>query len=336
MSLHISLAPFMGITSKIYRNAYVRHFPGLDQVYAPFISGVHPVKVNLSKFDDVLPFEDNVIETIPQFVSIDADEVIAMGRTLASHGYTHMNWNMGCPFSRLANKMRGCGILPYPDQVRKLLDVIMPQLPIQLSIKTRLGYYSTDELSVIIEILNQYPIKELIIHPRIGKQLYSGNTSLKEFGDCLTLSKIPVTYNGDIFHSQRYDELQTQFPLIHSWMIGRGALINPFLASQIKGLNISENEKRGAVRGFHQELYSGLGQRLKHEKRLLGQLKALWYYMSGCFADGKQHFLRLKLCQNSESYLNFVEDLIEQPFADNQQIEFHWHQGLKHVGDPTK
>jgi len=333
MPIEISLAPFMGITSKIYRNAYARHFHGLDKVYAPFISGVHPAKVSLSKFDDVLPVEENVIETVPQFVSTDASEVIAIGRTLALHGYENMNWNMGCPFSRLANKMRGCGILPYPDMVRKLLDAVMPQLSIGLSIKTRLGYHNTSELFTIIEIINEYPVKELIIHPRIGKQLYSGSTFLKEFGECLEVSKIPVTYNGDIFHSDRLIELRAQFPTIQSWMIGRGALINPFLAARIKGLDISEEEKRDAVRGFHQQLYTGLGQRLKHEKRMLGQLKAVWYYMSGCFANGKQHFIKLKLCQNSESYLNFVEDLIQQPFASNEQIEAHWQQGLKHVGD---
>jgi tRNA-dihydrouridine synthase B len=332
MSVQLSLAPFMGLTSRNYRNAFAVHFPGIDRVFAPFISGVHPEKANISKFSDVIPIGLNPVETIPQFVSINPQEIITLSRVLADEGYTHINWNMGCPFSRLAEKKRGCGILPYPDEIRRMLDVIMPAIPLQLSIKTRLGYYNTDELPVVIEILNYYPLKELIIHARTGKQLYTGETYPEEFRHCMSISKIPVIYNGDIFHATRFRELHKFLPGVSGWMIGRGALINPFLASQIKNIQMDEQEKRDAMKAFHSTLFDALSSTVKHEKRMLGQMKAVWYYMSGIFSNGKHHFKALKVCQDRQSYLKFALELMEQPFATDDEIERYWKCELKHVG----
>ena len=331
MSIRISLAPFQGITGKDYRNAYARHFPGLDCVYTPFVSGVHPEKLNPVKFRDMLPRKNNVIETVPQLLSNEPAEIIAAAKFLKEEGYNHINWNMGCPFSRLANKKRGCGILPYKDEIRKMLDLIMPEIPEKLSIKTRLGYKSHNELQGLIHIFNEYPIHELIIHPRIGTQLYSGDVNLDGFEKVLTESKIPVSYNGDIYHASRYRQLQQRFPGINSWMIGRGALINPFLAAQMKGIVLSENEMRTQIMAFYKELLQVTQQRISKPVRQLGFMKAVWYYMSGLFVEGMQYFDKIKVCRNMEEFYRAAEILLSQPFAGEQEIEEHFRFKLKHL-----
>ncbi len=329
--MHISLAPFQGITHKGYRKAYIQSFPGLDAVYSPFISGVNPQKVNPSKFTDVLPFENTPIATVPQFVSTDSKEIIAIAHFLKQEGYDHINWNMGCPFSRLANKKRGCGILPYPDEIRAMLDEIMPEIPVRLSIKARLGYRSPDELSQVITVLNDYPLKELIIHPRIGTQLYKGEVNLDYFTRCLQQSKIPICYNGDIYHAGRYHELSRQFPGVKAWMIGRGALINPFLASQMKGILLTDNDKRERLHQFHGMLIQDMAERQIRPERQLGSLKGVWYYMSGVFTDGPLFFQKIKVCNNLKDYFKVHEDLMHQPFAPEQEIENYFRMGLKHI-----
>ena len=331
MSIRISLAPFQGITSRDYRNAYARHFPGLDCVYTPFVSGVHPEKLNPVKFRDMLPKKDNVSETIPQLLSNEPAEIIAASKFLKDEGYSHINWNMGCPFSRLANKKRGCGILPYKDDIRKMLDLIMPEIPAKLSIKTRLGYKSHDELQGLIHIFNQYPIYEMIIHPRIGTQLYRGDVNLDGFERVLAESKIPVSYNGDIYHASRYRQLQQRFPGINSWMIGRGALINPFLAAQMKGILLTENEMRTQIMAFYDELLYVTKQRILKPTRQLGFMKAVWYYMSGLFKNGMQYFDKIKVCRNMEEFYQAAGLLLSQPFANEHEIEEHFRFKLKHL-----
>lgn len=331
MSIRISLAPFQGITSKEYRNAYAHHFPGLDCVYTPFVSGIHPEKLSPLKFRDMLPEGDNVIETVPQLLSNDPAEIIAVSKFLKKEGYSHINWNMGCPFSRLANKKRGCGILPYKDEIRKMLDLIMPEIPVKLSIKTRLGYKSHDELQGLIHIFNQYPIHELIIHPRIGTQLYRGEVNLHGFERVMKESMIPVAYNGDIYHSEKFRQLQERFPGINHWMIGRGALINPFLAAQMKGIVLSENEMRTRITAFHEELLQVTQHRILKPIRQLGFMKAVWYYMSGLFIDGMQYFDKIKVCRNMEEFYEAAEIILSQPFANEHEIEEHFRYKLKHL-----
>lgn len=333
MSVTISLAPFMGITTQNYRNALARHFPGYDRVYAPFISGVHPERANISKFSDVLPKASQYLHTVPQFVSISSAEILAIAEVLQDQGYEHINWNMGCPFSRLANKKRGCGLLPFPDDIRRILDKVMPNIDIKLSIKTRLGYYSTKELPIVIDIFNQYPLHELIIHPRIGTQLYKGNTWLDDFASCLKLSRIPVIFNGDVFHYSRYKELQQMFPTVTHWMLGRGALINPFLASRIKGMKWEGDGKLKAIRSFHDDFLSAMKESAANERRMMGQMKAVWYYMSGAFVNGKDYLKSMRRCQDTQSYLKFADQLLQQPFADDNQVEYYWKNELKHVGE---
>ncbi len=329
--MELTLAPFQGVTHKIYRNAFGRHFPGMDRAFAPFISGVNPQKINLSKFRDVLPADENTIPLVPQFVSINASEIVEIAAVLSSYGYSHINWNMGCPFSRLANKMRGCGILPYPNKIREMMDQIFSRTETDISVKTRLGYRSPDELFKVMEVFNDYPIKEIIIHPRTGIQRYKGATRRDLFEQLIGLAKAPVTYNGDIFHHSKYTQLQKQFPGIRSWMLGRGALINPFLSSQIKQLSLSDNHKREAVKAFHQELFEAIHQKTSNKNKLLGQMKAVWYYMSGMFSGGTQYFHRLKVCDDIQSYVNFADELTALPLASDDEIENHWKTGLKHI-----
>ena len=331
MTPYISLAPFQGITNKAFRNVFTKHFPGYDAVYSPFISGVGSERVNPSKFRDVTPFEENTVFTVPQFLSTDAKEIVAIGKHLANYGFTEMNWNMGCPFSRLANKMRGCGILPYPDDIDKLLDEAMPLLTIRLSIKCRLGYKSPDELLKIAGIFNKYPITEIIVHPRIGTQLYRGDVNLAGFADFLEVNRQKVAYNGDIYHQSKYQELQSLFPSVTHWMVGRGALINPFLASQIKGIYLDENGKRRIIRGFHDEIFMCYKSNGISKSRMLGSLKSIWYYMCGMFVDGPVFFNELKICTETVKYLETVEKLTEQPFNFEKDIEEYFRNGLKHI-----
>jgi len=50
----------------------------------------------------------------------------------------------------VAKKERGSGLLPYPEKIVTLLEKIMPRLKIELSIKTRLGYYQTQEILTLL------------------------------------------------------------------------------------------------------------------------------------------------------------------------------------------
>ena len=231
------LAPMQGLTELLFRKVYSRCYPNaFDLSISPFLSLTHGnLKDAAKKIEDVLPEQNKgSMPVIPQLLGHETDGFIDLSNRLFDIGYDEVNWNMGCPMRRVAGKHRGSGILPYPDEVREILDTVVPALKPSLSVKIRLGYRSSDEIDNIIPILNDYPLKSVTVHPRIGKQMYSGTPDLDRFEEILPQIKHPVIYNGDVNSVYDYKKIRSRFPMVKDVMIGRGALYNPLLPTLIK------------------------------------------------------------------------------------------------------
>ena len=123
-----------------------------------------------------------------------------------------------------------------------MLDYVVPRMASRLSVKMRLGFYSEREIFDLVPILNDYPLKNVTIHPRTGKQQYGGVVDKDTFAEVLPLISHEVIYNGDICRVEDYREIQRRFPQIKSSMIGRGVLYNPLLPLQIKGVSCSDTK----------------------------------------------------------------------------------------------
>ena len=231
------LAPMQGLTELLFRKVYHQCFPGaLDYSVSPFLSLTHGNLADAwKKIDDVLPeANQDSIPVIPQILGKEPVEFVELANRLHEIGYTEVNWNIGCPMRRVTAKHRGSGILPYPDEVRSILDYIMPRLRPALSVKMRLGLHSPDEIFNLIPILNDYPLLNITIHPRTGKQQYSGQVDLDTFEQTLPLLKHQVIYNGDLCTVADFRRLRQRFPKIQHYMIGRGILYDPLLPLKIK------------------------------------------------------------------------------------------------------
>jgi len=197
--------------------------------------------------------------------------------------------------------------LPYPDAIISFLDVVLPRLPLQLSIKTRLGLNHPDELAALLPRLNDYPLKEIIIHTRLGKQLYRGATDPERFGQSLALSRHPLVYNGDITDLATWNRLRRQFPDVQRWMIGRGLLADPFLARTIRGEEFSEEQRIAMTRAFHHDLFTGCQELLAGPSHLLGRMKQIWAYLAASFPDSQKLWKKIKKAHTEDHYLAVVD-----------------------------
>ena len=109
----LSLGPFQGITDAPFRNVFKRHFGGVDKFYTPFFTGIHKETHAKNLQGEEIDPRYNDVETLtPQILSSDAEEILRFAKQCKELGYKEINLNMGCPFPRVANKKRGCGMLP--------------------------------------------------------------------------------------------------------------------------------------------------------------------------------------------------------------------------------
>ena len=310
------LAPIRGLTDALFRDVFFHHFGGFDAAVAPFIT---PQKKSLYEdkmIRDVLPANNTTLPVIPQLLHTDPEDFLVLAHRLADLGYTHINWNLGCPAPMVARKKRGSGLLPYPQEIVDLLIKVVSKLPLELSIKTRLGYNDHFETRALLPELNHFPLKEIIIHARLGKQLYKGTTDPDGFAVCRQLSAHTLTYNGDINNIATYNTLADRFPEINRWMLGRGALGNPFLAEEIKGYPPQSLEVRNKrICNFHEELFNRYVERLDGPSHLLGRVKNLWLYLINSFPGNKKLLKKILKSSSPAAYREAVDNLLaaQQP-----------------------
>ncbi len=304
------LAPIRGLTDSLFRDTLHDHFKGFDASVTPFINPQRKSLYEDAMLRDVLPQCNVGWPIVPQLLHTDPEAFVVLANRLAGLGYSHINWNLGCPAPMVARKKRGSGLLPFPEMILEILEQVLPQLNIELSIKTRLGYHDRSELAAILPQLDRFALKEIIIHTRLGKQLYKGNTDPDGFAVCQKLSRHPLVYNGDITDLTTFNLLAARFPTVDRWMIGRGALGNPFLAEEIKGFPTdSPDQRKKRLYAFHFDLFNRYQQRLSGPSHILGRVKQLWTYLIISFPGQAKLEKKILKSGDIETYLQVIEQL---------------------------
>lgn len=303
----IYMAPLRGITDALFRQVYCKHFKGINAAVAPFINPQRKSGLTDKLLADVSPGTNN-LHLIPQLLNTDGDDFLALAQRLYDLGYNEINWNLGCPVPMVAKKKRGSGLMPYPEKIAAFLDYVLPRLKPKLSLKMRLGYHDHKESLTLLPLLDCYPLTEIIIHARLGKQLYRGETFPERFINCQQVSSHRLVYNGDINTAADYHELKRRIN-VDRWMIGRGLIANPFLPSEIRNNQLSEEARFAKLRIFHDELFAAMKERLDGPGHLLGRMKQIWIYFISSFPGKKSALKKITKATTEGKYLDGVASL---------------------------
>ena len=336
-TIRLSLGPFQGITDAPFRNVFKKHFGGIDKYYTPFFTGIQKDHAKNLQVEEIDPACNDVETLTPQLLSTDGEEILRFAAQCKELGYKEINLNMGCPFPRVANKKRGSGLLPYPEKIESMLSTVFERIDLKFSIKCRLGYFSPDEIVPVIEVFNRYPLSELIIHPRIGKQLYKGEADVPRFAELIPTIKAPLVYNGDIVSVESFERISEAVKPVNEFMLGRGLLANPFLAEEIRaGLgghphaslgkdaaplnsvprNDAPNDKATRLYAYVVDLYE---DRLRHaggSPKVLGRMKELWSYLMHAFDEPQDIWRKIKKINALKEY----EDAVETVFREHRVL----------------
>ena len=283
--MNLYFAPLEGITTSIYRNTHVAIFGGCHAYYAPFITPSDNEKVSRKGLREVLPNKNQGQALKVQVLTNHAVSFLRFVKKIKTIGYEEVNINLGCPFERVVRKGRGAGFLLQPDLLDQFLYDVFASADIKISIKTRTGYASSEELERLLEIFNQYPLTQLTIHPRTREDFYKGAPDMEAFAVAYAASANPICYNGDITSWEDYQRIVSQFPALEGVMIGRGAVSNPALFREIQG---GESVKTEELVLFTEKLTENYYDVLQSEIFTLHKLKEVWAYMMQNFPNEKK------------------------------------------------
>lgn len=311
--MKLYLAPMEGYTNYVYRNIHKKYYHKMDKYFTPFIATNKKASLNSKELKDIHPDENQGLNIIPQLMTNHAGDCISTYQRIKSLGYEEVNINMGCPSGTVTNKGRGAGMLYDTDKLQLFLDELFQNPPLKISIKTRLGRYEADEFYSILEIFNQYPLEELIIHPRTREDYYKNSPNINMFIEAMKISKNPLCYNGNVFSVQDYKKLIETIPSLNRLMIGRGLIGNPELADDIYDViknnqNLNENRNLKKIKDFHDELLLVNSAILSGDTNILYKMKSYWVYMGDVFCDRKT-IKKIKKTNNLEEYKSIVDTI---------------------------
>ncbi|MCK5450542.1 MAG: tRNA-dihydrouridine synthase family protein [Candidatus Omnitrophica bacterium] len=307
MKKTLYMAPILGVTGSSYRNAYSRFFEGYDCAVLPFIKSS---KGRRSTLNDILPERNNArFKLIPQVLDKDPEYFIPVAKAIFDLGYDTLNWNLGCPLPMVRNKGRGSGMLPLLEEITAFLDKVLSKIPNRLSIKVRLGSTDNKALAKLLPRLNNFPLEEIIIHPRTGKQMYKGEVDLDAFQEALSLTKHTIVYSGDIDSVKTLKTLSKRFPRVNRWMIGRSGITDPFLPEEIRHItHYTDREKLDRFLSFHAAVFAGYQKELSGPAHLIGKMKEVWRYWADAFEGGNRLFFKITRTKTVKTYLLTVSD----------------------------
>ncbi len=300
-------APLEGITGYIYRNAYHEYFDsGIKKYFTPFLAVNQKGLLKYRELEDISPDHNRGMKTIPQLLGNNGGQMTDYLYRLREMGYQEVNINLGCPYQTVVAKKKGAGLLADTDLLKEFLDGVFSDAPVAVSVKTRIGMERPEEFEVLLEIYNQYPIAELIVHPRVRADFYGNRPDWDAFALALDQSRAPLCYNGDIFTVKDYEAFTMRFPGVDRIMLGRGLLANPGLPAEIMTGRKPEKE---ALKNFHNRIYTDYRKIMSGDKNTLFKMKELWNYMQFLFEDCEKHIKKIRKAKTAEEYEAAVDAL---------------------------
>ncbi len=311
MSCTLLSSPLQGFTDFKFRNAFNHYFGGIDTFYAPYIRLDGKLLIKSSYQRDLQPENNNTLEVIPQVMTNDVDEFLFVVKYVEGLGYQELNWNLGCPYPMVTKRGMGSGLISDAEKINSILHRVHSETDIIVSMKMRMGYENSEEILEVLPMLDSYPLKNIAIHARIGKQLYKGGVDLEAFQRCLDQSNHKIYYNGDITSVAGFREMQERFPMIDHWMIGRGLIADPFLPQMIKNnSSVYPDNRLDIFSEFHDTIFTAYDLALSGPTPIRMKMLGFWEYFSQSFSNPQKVFKKIKKAKDVAAYKAAVKEIL--------------------------
>jgi tRNA-dihydrouridine synthase C len=171
-----------------------------------------------------------------QLLGGDPERMAQSALIACQAGAKAIDINFGCPANTVNNHDGGATLLKYPTRLRQIVHAVRSAVPrtIPVSAKLRLGWDSEDAIFKNAAMAAEGGADWITIHGRTRVQLYKPPVFWKHIGKVREQLNIPVVANGDIWTMAAFQQCREETGCIH-FMLGRGALADPFLSHRIAG-----------------------------------------------------------------------------------------------------
>lgn len=228
---YLFLAPMEGVGDHCFRKA-MASIGGFDEgvrdflrvpanAYIPHIAAAY----NSSEISP-LPLACQLMGSDPYLMSLIAQEI-------EKKGAPRIDLNCGCPSNTVTGKGAGSSLLKNPELLYRIAKSLVDAVSIPVTAKLRSGFADTVLFRENLLAAQESGVKFITLHPRTKVDGYHSPARWELIAEAKELLSIPIVGNGDIYTV--VDALNMlQQTHCDALMIGRGAVINPFIFHEIK------------------------------------------------------------------------------------------------------
>lgn len=142
--------------------------------------------------------------------------------------------NFGCSVKKVVKQGAGVALMKDPALTQSILTAVRKAVDLPLTIKIRSGWDTTGQDAFrIARIAQDSGVDAITLHPRTASQGFKGKADWALIKRLKAQMSIPVIGNGDITCAEDAEKMMT-LTQCDGVMVGRGAMSNPFLCSQIE------------------------------------------------------------------------------------------------------
>lgn len=226
----IALAPMADMTDSPFCRV-CREVAGKDFVIFREMVSAEAIIRESAKTLKMCEFEEIERPIVIQIFGSDPDKMAQAAKIVVDKYHPDgIDINMGCPVPKITNKnLAGASLMKDHERAVAIVKAFKnANLGVPVSVKTRLGWGSDNEILEFAPKLEQAGADLISIHGRTKVQGYSGKANWEMIGKVKKLLKIPVLANGDINSAEDIKEC-LKITGADGVMIGRGALGNPWI-----------------------------------------------------------------------------------------------------------
>lgn len=228
----IALAPMADMTDSPFCRV-CREVSGKDFVIFREMVSAEAIIRGSAKTLKMCEFKEIERPIVIQIFGSDPDKMAQAAKiVVAKYHPDGIDINMGCPVPKITNKnLAGASLMRDHERAVNIVKALKnADLGVPVSVKTRLGWGSDDDILEFAPKLEQAGADLISVHGRTKVQGYSGKANWQRIGEVKKLLKIPVLANGDINSAEDIEEC-LKITGADGVMIGRGALGNPWIFS---------------------------------------------------------------------------------------------------------
>lgn len=170
---------------------------------------------------------------VVQLVGGEPDLFVEAAKLIEELGAYSIDVNMGCPVKKIVNNHSGSALMKDTKAAAEIVSALVKNTKLMVSVKFRKGWDNNSVNAVeFAKMCEDNGAKYVTVHGRTRSEFYSGIADWDIIASVKQALKIPVIGNGDITSPETAKKM-FEHTKADGIMIGRAALGNPWLISQI-------------------------------------------------------------------------------------------------------